>query len=122
MYREPYGGRWLIIAALAIEIVEPTPYQRNLSEAHVLKLEKVIGKIKEPDITIVQEKLEKKAEQKTSVERRKLENTIALKKLSEIYQRLYSAEQTGFQVNNVDCRSSSCVATPFACPPASRST
>lgn len=45
MYREPYGGRWLVMAALPIEIVEPTPYQRNLSEMHVLKLEKVIGKI-----------------------------------------------------------------------------
>jgi ParB family chromosome partitioning protein len=45
MYREPYGGRWLVMAALPIEIVEPTPYQRNLSETHVLKLEKVIGKI-----------------------------------------------------------------------------
>jgi ParB family chromosome partitioning protein len=45
VYREPYGGRWLVIAALPIETVQPTPYQRNLSEAHVLKLEKVIGKI-----------------------------------------------------------------------------
>jgi ParB family chromosome partitioning protein len=44
-YREPYGGRWLVIAALAIETVEATPYQRNISEAHVLKLEKVIGKV-----------------------------------------------------------------------------
>jgi len=45
IYREPYGGRWLVMAALPIEIVQPTPYQRNLSEMHVLKLEKVIGKI-----------------------------------------------------------------------------
>jgi ParB family transcriptional regulator, chromosome partitioning protein len=45
LYREPYGGRWLILAALPIELVEPTPYQRNLSDTHVRKLETVIGKI-----------------------------------------------------------------------------
>jgi ParB family chromosome partitioning protein len=45
MYREPYGGRWLVLAALPIGIVEPTPYQRNLSDAHARKLETVIGKI-----------------------------------------------------------------------------
>ncbi len=45
VYREPYGGRWLVMAALPIELVEPTPYQRNLSETHVRKLEAVIGKI-----------------------------------------------------------------------------
>lgn len=45
IYREPYGGRWLILAALPIELVEPTPYQRNLSDTHVRKLEGVIGKI-----------------------------------------------------------------------------
>src|SRR5512147_1878248 len=45
MYREPYGGRWLVMAALPINLVEPTPYQRNLSDTHVRKLEGVIGKI-----------------------------------------------------------------------------
>jgi ParB family chromosome partitioning protein len=45
VYREPYGGHWLVLAALPIELVEPTPYQRNLSETHVRKLEGVIGKI-----------------------------------------------------------------------------
>jgi len=45
VYREPYGGRWLVLAALPIELVEPTPYQRNLSDTHVRKLEGVIGKI-----------------------------------------------------------------------------
>ena len=45
IYREPYGGRWLVLAALPIELVEPTPYQRNLSDTHVRKLEGVIGKI-----------------------------------------------------------------------------
>jgi ParB family chromosome partitioning protein len=33
------------LAALPIDLVEPTPYQRNLSETHVRKLEAVIGKI-----------------------------------------------------------------------------
>lgn len=45
VYREPYGGHWLVLAALPIELVEPTPYQRNLSDTHVRKLEGVIGKI-----------------------------------------------------------------------------
>ena len=45
IYREPYGGRWVALAALPIEVVEPTPFQRNLSDTHVRKLELVIGKI-----------------------------------------------------------------------------
>ena len=43
IYREPYGGSWVAIAALPIDQVEPTPFQRNLSEAHVRKLETAIG-------------------------------------------------------------------------------
>ena len=34
-----------MLAALPNELVEPTPYQRNLSDAHVRKLEGVIWKI-----------------------------------------------------------------------------
>ena len=45
MYREPYGGHWVVLAALPIDLVEPTPYQRNISDTHVRKLERVIGKI-----------------------------------------------------------------------------
>ncbi len=45
IYREPYGGHWLALAALPINLVEPTPYQRNISDTHVRKLEGVIGKI-----------------------------------------------------------------------------
>ena len=45
IYREPYGGRWVALAALPIVLVEPTPFQRNLSDTHVRKLELVIGKI-----------------------------------------------------------------------------
>jgi ParB family transcriptional regulator, chromosome partitioning protein len=44
-YREPYGGRWVILAALPIEQVGATPYQRDISDTHVRKLETVIGKI-----------------------------------------------------------------------------
>jgi len=34
-----------VLSALPIELVEPTPYQRNLSDTHVRKLEAVISKI-----------------------------------------------------------------------------
>ena len=44
-YREPYGGRWMVFAALPLELVAPTPYQRNLSDAHMRRLEQVIAKI-----------------------------------------------------------------------------
>ena len=26
IYREPYGGRWMLLAALTIELGEPTPF------------------------------------------------------------------------------------------------
>ncbi|HEX2226783.1 MAG TPA: ParB N-terminal domain-containing protein [Candidatus Binatia bacterium] len=45
-YREPFCGRWLVLAALPIDRVEPTPYQRNLSDAHARKLETVIAKLR----------------------------------------------------------------------------
>ncbi|MBI5855412.1 MAG: ParB N-terminal domain-containing protein [Nitrospirae bacterium] len=45
LYREPFGGRWLVLAALPIEAVAPTPYQRNLSDTHVRRLEGVISKL-----------------------------------------------------------------------------
>jgi ParB family chromosome partitioning protein len=45
-YREPFSGRWLILAALPIDKVEPTPYQRNLSDAHARRLEAVIAKLR----------------------------------------------------------------------------
>lgn len=44
-YRDPFGGHWLILAALPIDKVEPTPYQRNLSDSHARKLESVIAKL-----------------------------------------------------------------------------
>ncbi len=45
VYREPFGGRWLVLAALPIEAVAATPYQRNLSDTHVRRLEAVISKL-----------------------------------------------------------------------------
>lgn len=37
-YREPLSGHPVVLAALPIALVEPTPYQRDRSEAHVKKL------------------------------------------------------------------------------------
>jgi ParB family chromosome partitioning protein len=44
-YREPFNGKWVVLASLPIDQVEPTPYQRNLSDAHARKLEAVIAKL-----------------------------------------------------------------------------
>jgi ParB family transcriptional regulator, chromosome partitioning protein len=44
-YREPLGGMWQLIAVLPIEKVSPTPYQRDLSPAHVTRLAKAIEKL-----------------------------------------------------------------------------
>ncbi len=44
-YRDPWGGKWLALAALPVDQVEPTPFQRDLSDAHVKKLEAVIEKL-----------------------------------------------------------------------------
>ncbi|HEY6852732.1 MAG TPA: ParB N-terminal domain-containing protein [Gemmatimonadales bacterium] len=41
-YRDPLGGNWQVMAALPLAKVEPTPYQRDLSETHVAKLAKAI--------------------------------------------------------------------------------
>ncbi|MHB8872157.1 MAG: chromosome partitioning protein ParB [Myxococcaceae bacterium] len=38
IYREPLGGHTVVLASLPIEKVEPTPYQRDLSEPHVKRL------------------------------------------------------------------------------------
>jgi ParB family chromosome partitioning protein len=44
-YREPLGGFGVAFAALPIDRVEPTPYQRELSKAHADKLAGVIPKV-----------------------------------------------------------------------------
>jgi ParB family chromosome partitioning protein len=44
-YRDPLGGNWQIFAGLPIELIEPTPYQRDLSDAHVAKLCSAIDRL-----------------------------------------------------------------------------
>ena len=44
-YREPFGGHWVALAALPLERVQPTPYQRELSKAHADRLATVIPKV-----------------------------------------------------------------------------
>jgi len=44
-YKDPFGGLPLLFAALPIDKVEPTPYQRDPSDAHVKRLMGVIEKI-----------------------------------------------------------------------------
>lgn len=44
-YREPLGGMWQLVAALPIEKVSATPYQRDLSPAHVTRLSQAIDKL-----------------------------------------------------------------------------
>jgi ParB family chromosome partitioning protein len=54
-YRDPLGGHWQLLAGLPIERVEPTPYQRDLSEAHVKRLTSAIerlGRFLDPVIAV----------------------------------------------------------------------
>jgi ParB family transcriptional regulator, chromosome partitioning protein len=44
-YREPLGGAWVLLSALPIDKVEPTPYQRELSETHADRLAAVMTKV-----------------------------------------------------------------------------
>jgi len=44
-YRDPLGGNWQVLAALPVSRVEPTPFQRDLSEAHVGKVVRAIDKL-----------------------------------------------------------------------------
>ena len=44
-YREPFGGFWVVLAALPLDKVKPTPYQRELSKAHAERLATVIPKV-----------------------------------------------------------------------------
>jgi len=44
-YPEPYKNQWQIFALLPLSQVQPTPFQRDLSEAHVERLREVIAKL-----------------------------------------------------------------------------
>ena len=54
-YKEPLGGHWTILAGLPLEKVEPTPFQRDLSDSHVARLTDVVNKLDrflDPVITV----------------------------------------------------------------------
>jgi ParB family chromosome partitioning protein len=44
-YREPFGGTEVLVVTLPIDRVEPTPYQRDPSDAHVKRLMTVLEKL-----------------------------------------------------------------------------
>lgn len=44
-YRDPLGGHWQLLAALPLDRVEPTPFQRDLSETHVARVANAIDKL-----------------------------------------------------------------------------
>jgi ParB family chromosome partitioning protein len=55
-YKEPLGGHPVLIAILPIDAVEPTPFQRDLSDAHHKRLADVIdktGRFLDPVIAVV---------------------------------------------------------------------
>lgn len=45
VFRDPVGARWQILAGLPIEKVAPTPFQRDVSPAHVNRLAAVIDRL-----------------------------------------------------------------------------
>jgi ParB family transcriptional regulator, chromosome partitioning protein len=54
-FRDPLGGHWQVLAALPVDRVAPTPFQRDLSEAHVKRLTNVIdglGRYLDPIIAV----------------------------------------------------------------------
>jgi ParB family transcriptional regulator, chromosome partitioning protein len=55
-YKEPLGGHPVLLAVLPIDAVEPTPFQRDLSDAHHKRLADVInktGRFLDPIIAVV---------------------------------------------------------------------
>src|SRR5512138_3902963 len=60
-YREPLGGHALLLVALPIDKVAPTPFQRDVSDSHVRRLEKAMDKTKrflDPVIVVRSERKE----------------------------------------------------------------
>jgi ParB family transcriptional regulator, chromosome partitioning protein len=58
VYRDPIGGHWQILAGLPLAKVVPTPFQRDLSAAHVKRLTGVVdklGRFLDPVIAVRQE-------------------------------------------------------------------
>src|SRR5215471_20087181 len=55
VFRDPLGSSWQILAALPVDRVVPTPFQRDLSDAHVKRLTNVIdnlGRFLDPIIAV----------------------------------------------------------------------
>jgi ParB family chromosome partitioning protein len=44
-YKDPIGGAWQLLAGLPIDKVEPTPFQRDLSDTHAKRMTQVIDKL-----------------------------------------------------------------------------
>src|SRR5580704_7034047 len=56
MYKEPLGGHPVLLAVLPIDTIEPTPFQRDLSDTHHKRLADVIaktGRYLDPVIAVV---------------------------------------------------------------------
>jgi len=54
-YNDPFGGKPLLVAALPVALVEPTPYQRDPSDTHVKRLMGVIetiGRFPDPIVAV----------------------------------------------------------------------
>jgi ParB family chromosome partitioning protein len=62
-YREPLGGHALMLAALPLDKVAPTPFQRDISDAHVRRLTQAMDKTKRflDPIIVVRERTESAA-------------------------------------------------------------
>jgi ParB family transcriptional regulator, chromosome partitioning protein len=45
VFRDPLGGKWQVLAGLPIDNVAPTPFQRDVSPAHVTRLAAVIDRL-----------------------------------------------------------------------------
>src|SRR5918999_1648028 len=57
-YREPFGGTPVLLTALPIDRVEPTPFQRDPSQPHVKRLMNVVetlGRFLDPIVAIRQD-------------------------------------------------------------------
>jgi ParB family transcriptional regulator, chromosome partitioning protein len=66
-YKDPLGGNWQLFAALPIDLVEPTPYQRDLSKPHVERLAAAmdkLGRYLDPMIVVRGEQPEKEGRER----------------------------------------------------------
>src|SRR5215831_1323104 len=55
-YKDPLGGHAVLLSILPVDAVEPTPFQRDLSDAHHKRLADVInktGRFLDPIVTVL---------------------------------------------------------------------